>query len=318
MEAERQGFDSVFVSDHFHPFWHRDGHASFALAWLAALGQRTRRVQLGTSVLAPTFRLHPAVVAQAAMTVACLTPGRLLLGVGSGEPINEMPALGIEWPAFPERLGRLEEAVAVIGRLWGGDFVDYQGRYFQLRGARLYDRATPPPRLLIAASSASAAELAGRAAGGLICTSGLGLERIRETVLPALSRGAAAAGRRLDSLVKVLEVKVAFDPESGRAREETEIWSALAHLSVKTGDPRELERLAAGSQATAPSRWLVAEDAGEHVEQLRPWLELGFDHLVFHSPARDQRRFLSLYVERILPQLRKRGHLAAGATMQRS
>jgi coenzyme F420-dependent glucose-6-phosphate dehydrogenase len=284
---------------------------------LSALGQRTRRVDLGTSVLAPTFRLHPAVVAQAAMTVACLTPGRLLLGLGSGEPINEMPALGIAWPPFGERLGRLKEGVDIVQRLWSGDFVDYQGEYFELRGARLYDRSQPLPPVLVAASGAQAAELAGRSADGLLCTSATGVERLREVVLPALARGAAMSGREPSTLIRVLEVKVAFDSDLRRARAETEIWAALDHLAVKTGDPRELERLGEQSHLRAPDRWLIADDAERQLEQLEPFLALGFDHVVFHSPAADQRRFLELFAGRVLPGLRARRHPTVMDPIQR-
>ena len=103
VEAENIGLDAVAVSDHFQPWRHSNGHAPYSLAWLAAVGERTERVKLGTSVLTPTFRYHPSIVAQAFGTLACLSPGRVFLGVGGGEAMNERPALGIEWPRFKER-----------------------------------------------------------------------------------------------------------------------------------------------------------------------------------------------------------------------
>src|SRR5712692_9389475 len=118
VEAERIGFDSVFVSDHFQPWRDSDGHAPFSFAWLAALGERTKRVTLGTSVVTPTFRYHPAIVAQAMATLAALYPDRVLLGVGTGESMNEVPVLGIEWPDFKERFGRLKEAIEIMRKLW--------------------------------------------------------------------------------------------------------------------------------------------------------------------------------------------------------
>jgi len=306
LSAEHFGFDSVFVSDHFHPFWHHDGHAMFTLSWLGAAGQRTRSVILGTSVLAPTFRLNPAVVAQAAATLACLTPGRLILGIGSGEPINEMPALGIDWPPFATRFGRLVEAVEVIQLLWSGEFVDFEGEYFRVHGARLYDIPAIRPQFLVAASGESAAELAGRSADGLLCTSGAGVERIRDVLLPAFERGAVRAGRRVRSLLKVLEVKVAFDPDRARAVEETSIWAALDHLHSPVGDPRELERRGLETSHSAARRWLVSDRPEEHLAQLTPFLDLGFDHVILHSPSRDQKRFQELYAREMLPLLRAR------------
>src|SRR6266851_5194026 len=218
--AEENGFESVFVSDHFQPWRHSDGHSPFALAWLAATGERTKRVVLGTSVVTPTFRYHPAIVAQAFGTLGSLFPGRVILGVGTGEHLNE-GALGIPWPENKERFARLREAI------------------------------------------------------------------------------------RLD---RMIEVKVSYDTDRSRAMEDTKIWAALAlPAEAKAGvdDPREMERLARGVEDVAHRRWLVSNDADEHIEQLKPYIELGFNHLVFHAPVDDQLRFLKLYGSQILPRLRK-------------
>ena len=130
IQAEQQGFDSVFVSDHLQPWRHDGGHAPAALPWLGALAARTQRISLGTSVLTPTFRYHPAVVAQAFATLGCLAPERVILGVGSGESLNEVP-LGTQWPDGKERFARLKEAVGLIQALWAGERVTYEGTYFQ-------------------------------------------------------------------------------------------------------------------------------------------------------------------------------------------
>jgi len=118
IQAEQAGFDSVWVSDHFQPWRHTDGHAPFSMAWMAALGERTQRVLIGTSVLTPTFRYHPAVVAHAFATLGSLYPGRIALGVGTGESMNEVPVIGIEWPDQREGFRRLSEAVELIQKLW--------------------------------------------------------------------------------------------------------------------------------------------------------------------------------------------------------
>src|SRR5262249_31597614 len=117
--AEEVGFGSVFVSDHFQPWKHTGGHAPFSFAWLAALGAKTRRVEIGTSVATPTFRYHPSVVAQAFGTLGAMFPDRVVLGVGTGESLNDVPATGMKWPGFKERQGRLREAIALMRRLWG-------------------------------------------------------------------------------------------------------------------------------------------------------------------------------------------------------
>jgi coenzyme F420-dependent glucose-6-phosphate dehydrogenase len=310
VEAERQGFDSVVVSDHFQPWRHTDGHAPFSFAWLAALGERTSRVTLGTSVVTPTFRYHPAIVAQAMATIACLNPGRVMLGVGTGESMNEVPVLDIEWPDSPQRFARLKEAIQLIERLWREDFVSFKGEFFRTRNATIYDRPDEPVKLYVAASGPAAARLAGRVGDGFICTSGKGLELYSETLLPAVREGAEKAGRSYEAIEKMIEMKVSFDTDRRRALEECRIWAALSlpgEAKMGVEDPREMERLAGElSLEHAARRWLVADDPDEHVEQLRPYLELGFTHLVFHAPGIDQMRFLKLYGEQVLPRLRQR------------
>jgi len=306
--AERNGFDSVFVSDHFQPWRHSDGHAPFAFAWLAATGERTQRVLLGTSVATPTFRYHPAIVAQAFGTLGSLHPGRMILGVGTGEHLNE-GALGIAWPDNKERFARLREAVKLIKMLWTEQSVTFDGEYYQTRNATIYDRPAEPIPIYVGAGGPLVAKYAGRAGDGLICTSGKGIELYSEQLLPAFAEGAAADGRDASALVRMIEVKVSYDTDRERAMEDTKIWAALAlPAEAKTGvdDPREMERLAREVEGVAHRRWLVSSDPDEHIEQLRPYVELGFNHLVFHSPGNDQARFLQLYASQILPRIRER------------
>ena len=308
VEAERTGFDSVFVSDHFQPWRHSDGHAPFAFAWLAATGERTQRVLLGTSVATPTFRYHPAIVAQAFGTLGSFNPGRMILGVGTGEHLNE-GALGITWPDNKERFARLREAVKLIKMLWTEQSVTFDGEYYHTRNATIYDRPAEPIPIYVGAGGPLVAKYAGRAGDGLICTSGKGMELYSEQLLPAFAEGAAAEGRDASALEKMIEVKVSYDTDRERAMRDTKIWAALAlPAEAKAGvdDPREMERLAREVEGVAHRRWLVSNDPEEHIEQLRPYLELGFNHLVFHAPGNDQARFLQLYASQILPRIRER------------
>ncbi len=308
IQAEHCGFESVFVSDHFQPWRHSAGHAPFAYSWLAAAGERTRHVLLGTSVTTPTFRYHPALVAQAFGTLGALNPGRIVLGVGTGEHLNE-GALGIEWPDNKERFARMREAVQLIRKLWSEQSVTFDGEYYHTRNATVYDRPDEPVPIYIGAGGPQVAKYAGRAGDGLICTSGKGMELYSEQLLPAFAEGAAAAGKDPGSLDRMIEVKVSYDTDHTRALEDTKIWAALAlPAEAKTGvdDPREMERLARDVEDVAHRRWLVSNDPDEHLEQLRPYIELGFDHLVFHAPGEDQSRFLELYGSQILPRIRSR------------
>src|SRR5256712_4722278 len=291
--AERNGFDSVFVSDHFQPWRHSDGHAPFAFAWLGATGERTKRVLLGTSVVTPTFRYHPAIVAQAFGTLGSLNPGRIVLGVGTGEHLNE-GALGIAWPDNKERFARLREAVKLIKLLWTEDSVTFDGEFYHTRKATIYDKPSEPIPIYIGAGGPQVAKYAGRAGDGLICTSGKGMELYSDQLLPSFAEGASAEGRDPSALDKTIEVKVSYDTDRSRAMEDTKIWAALAlPAEVKAGvdDPREMERLARDVEAVAHRRWLVSNDPDEHLEQFPAYVQLGFNHLVFPSPGNGPSRF---------------------------
>ncbi|HET8912801.1 MAG TPA: glucose-6-phosphate dehydrogenase (coenzyme-F420) [Ktedonobacteraceae bacterium] len=309
IEAEASGFDSVWISDHFQPWRHTNGHAPFAFSWLAAAGERTKRVQLGTSVLTPTFRYQPAIVAQAFGTLGSLNPGRMILGVGSGESLNEIAVTGAEWPPVKERTARLRESIDLIRRLWSEDMVTYEGQYYKTLNATIYDRPEQQIPIYISAGGPLMAKYAGRAGDGFICTSGKGEELYRDQLLPNLAEGAKAAGRDASKIEKTIEVKVSFDHDRKRAMDDTRIWSALAlpaEDKVSIHNPREMEEKAKTVEDQAHRRWLVSDDVEEHLEQIRPYIELGFTHLVFHAPGDDQSRFLQLYSKEILPRLRER------------
>ncbi len=306
--AEELGFESAWISDHFQPWRHTDGHAPFSMAWLAATGERTERMTLGTSVLTPTFRYHPSVVAHAFATLGTMYPHRIVLGIGTGEAMNETPVTGQEWPEPRERFRRLSEATKLIRRLWTEDFVEHEGEYYHVRGATVYDRPDEPVPIYVAATGEVAARFAGRQGDGFICTSGKGLELYRDKLLPSVREGAQAAGRDYEAIEKMIEVKVSYDTDRDRALADTAIWAALAlpaEDKVGVHNPKEMEERA--RTVTNPERrWLVSTDPEEHVEQIAPYVELGFTHLVFHAPGDDQARFMRLYAEQILPRLRER------------
>ncbi len=327
--AERHGFESVWTSDHFQPWRHTDGHAPNALAWLGAAATSTSRVTLGTSVLTPTLRYNPAVVAQAFATLGCLAPGRIILGVGTGESLNET-VVGAAWPEQKERFHRLKESVLLMQRLFREDFVSFQGDYYQTHDATLYDRPDTPVPIYIAGSGPAAARLAGRIGDGFVATSGKATELYTEQLLPAVAEGlgkrerpdGTAGGRGAEGdaaaeggdgpvvcFERMIEMKVSFDTDRARAMADTRIWAALAltgEQKVGVEDPREMERLAKTVEDVAHRRWLVSDDPEEHVEQIRPYVEWGFDHLVFHFPGDDQERAMALYAQHVLPRLRAR------------
>lgn len=311
VEAESIGLDSVFISDHFQPWRHTDGHAPFAMSWLAAAGERTERVMLGTSVMTPTFRYNPAVVAQAFGTLGALNPGRIVLGVGTGEALNEVAvgAAGSPWPEFKERFARLRESVTLIRRLWTEERVDFEGEFYRTEDATVYDRPDTPVPIYVAAGGPLVARYAGRAGDGFICTSGKGRELYEDQLLPAVDEGLTKAGRSRDAIDRMIEIKLSYDRDEERALTDCRFWAPLSLTAEqKHGihDPVEMERLADElPDEHVAKRWIVTNDPEEVVEHVRQYVDWGFDHLVIHAPGGDQSRFLELFGADVLPGLRE-------------
>lgn len=308
IEAEEAGFETAFISDHFQPWKHTDGHAPFAPSWMAAALARTEKLVVGTSVLTPTFRLHPSVVAHAFGTLGAMFPERVILGVGTGESLNEVPSTGMVWPELKERSARLREAVKLIRQLWSEDRVTFEGEYYRTQNATIYDRPEKMVPIYLAGAGPLNAKYAGRAGDGFICTSGKGAELYVDTLLPNVAAGRAESDRAGQPFERMIEVKVSFDPDHERALNDTRGWAALSLTPEEKHsieDPAEMERLAAQLPIERiAKRWIVSSDPDEHVAAIKTYMDYGFDHLVFHAPGEDQSRFIALYAKEILPRLR--------------
>ncbi|WP_352301761.1 glucose-6-phosphate dehydrogenase (coenzyme-F420) [Kineosporia sp. NBRC 101731] len=308
VQAEDQGLDSVWISDHFQPWRHVDGHAPSALVWLPWVAARTQRVQLGTSVLTPTLRYNPAVIAQAFATLGCLAPGRAILGIGTGEALNET-AVGVNFPETRERFARLREAVRLIKQLWSEERVTFEGEYYRLHDATVYDRPEQPVPIYIAGGGPGVTKYAGRAGDGYICTSGKGMGLYEETLLPALKEGLEASQRPFEAIDKTIEIKLSFDEDPAQALENTRFWAPLslsADQKASVHDPVEMARLADELPIEqVAKRWIVASDPNEVVAAVKNYTDAGFTHLVFHAPGHDQERFLTQFTQDVVPLLRK-------------
>ncbi|MAU83371.1 MAG: glucose-6-phosphate dehydrogenase (coenzyme-F420) [Gordonia sp.] len=308
--AEEHGLDSVTVSDHFQPWRHNGGHAPFSLAWMAAVGERTKRVQIGTSVMTPTFRYNPAVIAQAFASMGCMYPGRIMLGVGTGEALNEY-ATGFqgEWPEFKERFARLRESIRLMRELWTGEEVNFDGEYYKTQGAYMYDVPEQPIPVYVAAGGPVVARYAGRAGDGFICTSGKGAELYQEKLIPAVKEGAEKAARDFEQIDRMIEIKISYDPDPELALENPRFWAPLsltAEQKHSVNSSTEMERLADELPIEqVAKRWIVASDPDEAVEKVKFYTDSGLNHLVFHAPGHDQRRFLENFEKDLAPRLRK-------------
>src|SRR6187402_3917662 len=307
--AEGHGFESVTTSDHFQPWRHEGGHAPFSLAWMTAVGERTKTITIGTSVMTPTFRYNPAVIAQAFATMGCLYPGRIMLGVGTGEALNEI-ATGWrgEWPEFKERFARLRESVDLMRQLWTEDRVNFDGEYYSTVDASIYDRPETPIPVYVAAGGPFVARYAGRAGDGFICTSGKGMTLYTDELIPAVKEGAEQAERDFDAIDRMIEIKLSYDTDPEAALENTRFWAPLALSKEQKHDitdPMEMEKAAdALPIEQIASRWIVGSDPDAVVASIKEYVDAGLNHLVFHAPGADQRRFLELFERDLAPRLR--------------
>ena len=259
VSAEAHGFDSVFISDHLQPWRHDGGHAPASLPWLGAVGARTSRVILGTSVLTPTIRYHPAVIAQAFATLGSLFPGRIVLGVGTGESLNEVP-LGLAWPEQKERFARLKESVQLIRELWTGERVSFEGTYYRTDKATIYDRPDDPVPIYIGASGPAATRLAGRVADGFITTSGKAPSLYTDTLLPALGTGRRRRAAAWTTWTLLIEMKVSFDPDREPGRPGHPVLGGAGADAGAEGRRRGPDRDAAAGRRVADRAGRVPVD----------------------------------------------------------
>jgi G6PDH family F420-dependent oxidoreductase len=291
--AEAAGFAFALISDHFHPWTDRQGQSPFAWTVIGAIAQATQRLRLGTGVTCPTTRYHPAIVAQAAATAASLMPNRFFLGVGSGENLNEH-ILGEGWPSAATRQIMLAEAIDVIRLLWQGGLQSHDGEYFTLDRARLFSLPEAPPPLLVAASGAQAAELAGAMGDGLIATSP------DSEVVEAFRRG----GGMRKPMYGQLTVCWAADEAQAR-RTAHEWWPNIAiggELSQELPLPRHFTQAAATVREEDVAQAMVCgPDPDRHRAAIQQFVDAGFEQVYVHQVGPDQRGFFDFYQRSVLP-----------------
>ena len=216
----------------------------------------------------------------------------------------------MKWPETKERFARLRESLTLIRRLWTEDRLSFEGEYYRTENATIYDKPKKPVPIYVAGAGPQVAKYAGRMTDGFICTSGKAWDLYNKTLLPNVEEGLKLASKPKPDYDRMIEMKVSFDTDKDRALSDTRHWAALAltpEEKMSVEDPAEMERLAdALPVERAASRWIVSTDADEHIERIKPYIDMGFRHLVFHAPGPDQARFLKLYGEVVLPKLRKR------------
>ncbi len=293
--AEAAGFDYVSISDHFHPWIDRQGHSPFVWSVIGGVASTTTALGLGTGVTCPTVRIHPAIIAQAAATSACMMPGRFVLGVGTGESLNEH-ITGERWPEYEVRAERLDESVEVIRALWSGENTSHHGRHYTVENARIYDVPDALPSIIVAAGGPRSAELAARVGDGLWMSS------IDADTIDAY-RQAGGTGPIYG------QVQVCWGP----SKEETlrlahEVWpnaGIRGQASQELPSPAHFEELAAMvTPEDMADKLLHGPDVGAIVEAVGKAVDAGVTHVHIHQIGPDQEPFLAMARDELLPQLR--------------
>lgn len=301
--AERARFDLVWTSDHFHPWMDNQGHAGQAWITLAALGQITR-LPFGTAVTCPTYRYHPAIVAQAFASLGVLYPGRVFLGVGSGEALNEQPVSGA-WGDYEERAARFVEAVELIRELWKGDWVTHRGEFYHVENARIYDVPAQPVPIYMAAEGPQSMRKAGAHGDGLITDSKSAVDK---ELRRAFEEGAREAGKDPQQMPILAEHFVVVGGKA-EADESARMWRFIPKAwdeFVHDPDPRSILQRAEKelSLDEVARNWVVSDDPQEHASSIQELIDSGVTHIFVHSGQADQQRVIDFYSTGVLPLLR--------------
>ncbi|WP_446210044.1 TIGR03557 family F420-dependent LLM class oxidoreductase [Micromonospora sp. IBSANI012] len=298
VRAEQAGFDFVEMSDHFHPWLDVQGHSSFTWSVLGAIAARTSSLGLATGVTCPTVRYHPAIIAQAAATMALISDGRFTLGVGAGERLNEH-VVGQGFPSVRGRHERLREALEIIRLLWQGGYHSYEGRHLQLEDARVFDLPDTPPVIAVAAGGRSSATLAAELGDGLFATE-------PKSSIVEHYRAAGGAGPRY------AEVPLAWagdEEQAVRAAWETSRW-AITGWKVMSELPNPVNFDAATSWVEdhhIRRQFAVGPDPQVHVAAVKAFVDAGYDHIVLQNAGPDPDGFLDFFAGDLAGRLRSLG-----------
>lgn len=291
--AEEVGFDFVSISDHYHPWLMAQGHASFVWSVLGALSRSTSRIGVGVGVTCPIMRIHPAIIAQAAATTACLLPGRFTLGLGTGEALNEH-ITGMRWPPADIRQEMLEEAISIIRELWTGENVNHHGRYYTVEDARIFDVPPSPLPIVVSAFGPQAAELAARCGDGVWAT---GPGKIFDDYQAAGGRGQ-----------RWTQLTLCWAPTRAEAVDTAfHYWRNTAVPGQLSQDLPTVNHFEQASSIVTKD--MVADsvpcgpDPGPVLEAVEAARAAGADHVYLHQIGPDQEGFFQFYDSRIRPEL---------------
>jgi coenzyme F420-dependent glucose-6-phosphate dehydrogenase len=303
--AEQHGFKGVMAADHFQPWVPQQGNNSFVWSWMAALGQATQALTFGPGVTCPSFRFHPAIVAQAAATQAAMTPGRFWLGLGSGEALNEH-VVGGAWPEPHVRLKMMQEAIEIIKKLFSGKVARHDdGKYFTMERVRLWTLPEKPAPIYVATAGPITAKWTGENCDGFI-TPGASIEKLKG-LLDAFEKGAHGVGKDPSTMPKLLQIHLSWADTYEQALQNALTEWPNGGMPFPKADIRSPEDFAEIAKLVKPenykNRMLISPDLDEHRTNLQQFIDLGFDEIHVHNVGRNQEQFIKAFGEQVIPQL---------------
>jgi coenzyme F420-dependent glucose-6-phosphate dehydrogenase len=300
---DENGIQRCWTSDHYMPWWNTGASGGAAWPWIGAALAKTKNIAIGTGVTAPILRYHPAIVAQVFATLGYMFPGRIFLGIGRGEALNEVTT-GHNWPSNAEKFGRLKEAIHLIKKLWNEDWVDFVGDYYWVKDSKLYTKSPKSIPLYIAGLGEQTARLAGEEGDGFV-TNELNIESIRDKLFPALKKGCTKSGRDYDSLEKILFIPASYNEDMQKALESIRFWRGTmikAFFDVDVHDPRKIEENGQIiGDDTLQKMLLVISSAEDGIKKLKKYTELGFTEIVLTNSSPIRKELIKLVVEKISP-----------------
>jgi len=304
--AEQHGFKAVMAADHFQPWVPQQGHNAFVWSWMSSLGSTTKSLSFGPGVTCPSFRYHPAVVAQAAATLGAMFPGRFWLGLGSGEALNEHVVGGV-WPEPHVRLKMMQEATEIIKKLFSGKVARHDdGQYFTMERVRMWTLPEQPVPIYIATAGPITAKWTGEHCDGLI-TPGAGIEKLKG-LLDAFERGARGVGKDVTKMPKLLQLHMSWAETHEEALQNALTEWPNGGMAFPKQDIRSPEDFAEMARLVRPenykNRMLISADLDEHRAYIQQFADLGFDEIHVHNVGRNQEQFITTFGEQVIPKLR--------------
>ncbi|MDQ4056234.1 MAG: LLM class flavin-dependent oxidoreductase [Thermoproteota archaeon] len=325
IEAEKNGFDSCLTSDHFHPWWHDNGYGNFTWIWIAAAAERTKSMQFITGVTAAVYRYNPAIIAQAFASLDALYPGRIGLGIGTGEAMNEVP-LGFDWPDAKTRLARTTEAIQIIKKLWkregeeqvkkgkenvisyddndhnNGGFFHFNGKYFRIKNAKLYTPPSGKIPLYMAASGEEATRIAGQYTDGLITVQKP--DKSKE-IFDIFDKSASEQGKDPRFLDKIAKPKISYSEDYDKAFKATEFWRASLIddiFDLDISDPRKLEQKAKEEvpDEKVKESTLIVTSIEDLIKPIEEYFKVGYTRVYVHSTSPNEIEFIQAFCDKIL------------------